>query len=372
MSIFTTMFAGFTKVGYAASRFQSSRLDYYANLADRMEATAGKKTLLDLLLFDVDRYDGRPRGTLSAHWIEKLQEGGGRPSDAFQGTLPKEEVMLMRVAEQTGQDDSMVVMLRDISRVGKVIQSAKKIFIETMVVAVVGFLLAAGMLISIPFFSVPTLAETFSMVPPEKWGPVGQTLLSISNNVKTWGIPFFGSCIAMVAWIAWSLPNWTGNMRRWCDRHLLIYQLYRDFKGAMFMATLSSMTQHQGSELSLIRNSLTLLSDDSSPWMTWHINQIIGNLDEFGRTDANAFNTGILDDENLYFFMEVFETRGFDTGMRVAGLRTEKTAEQQVARRAAILRWVTLGGSVAFLFYILGLHYRFVNEMKNLMVIVFG
>jgi type II secretory pathway component PulF len=353
-------------VRWAAYQFKSKRLEYYTNLADRIEAADGKKNFLDFFTADAQRYAGKSRGVLSEHWVVRMQDTGADLANTFSGTLPEEEVMLIRVAQQSGKA-GILTALRDLARVGQTIQEAKNEFVSTMVAAFFGALIACAALAAIPFFSVPKLTETFSMLPQDKWGPVGQTMLSISDFLKSWGIFLFVGLIGLGVWIVWSLTNWTGTTRQWCDRHVLIYKLYRDFRGALFMATLASMTKHQGNSLSLIRNSLLLLGQQSSPWLSWHITQIVAFIDETGKTTADAFNTGILEEETLYFFIEVFETRGFDVGMQEAGRRTERMAKVVVTKRATVLRWATLGSALVTVMYIAGLHYRFVFEIKGLM-----
>lgn len=357
-------------LGMAAMAFRSQRAEYYEYLADLMSSSGGQRNMLDMFHADAQRYKGKPRGVLSAHWAQRYDETGADLAATWSGTLPEADLMVIRVAQNSG-GVAMEQALRDISRVTTVVERARSEFISTVAVGLFGLLLALGMLAALPLFLVPSLKSAFSFVPLEKWGSAGQSLLSLSDAIAHHWLPALLVVFAAVAWVAWSLPNFIHPVRRWLDDHIALYRLYRDFRGALFLATIASMVRKRAAASGLrLNDALAELGASAEPWLRWHCEQIIERIDHTGGQGPDVFDTGVLDREVLYFLMDLVESRGFDEGLQKAGARTEKRAAVVVASRAAILRWAMLIGSLAvvggILLWIVNVNY----EMKQIMMTV--
>lgn len=360
----------FSRVGLAAVRFRSKRAEYYEYLADLMSASQGDRNLLDMFNADAQRYGNSPRGILSAYWSQRYDETGADLAATWQGTLPDSDLMVIRVAQSSG-GVAMEQALRDMARVTTVVERARTEFISTIAVGLLGLSLALGMLAALPMFLVPSLKSAFSFVPLAKWGPAGQSLLALSDAVAAHWLPALVTVIAGVSWVAWSLPNFVHPVRRWMDEHIALYRLYRDFRGALFMATIASMVRKRTSASGLrLNDALGEMAQAAEPWLRNHCLRIIENIDHSGGQGPEVFDTGVLDREVLYFLMDLVESKGFDEGLQRAGARTEKRAATVVASRAAILRWVMLLASLATVGSVLAWTVSVNYEMKQIMLTV--
>jgi hypothetical protein len=337
----------FSALGVAAAKFHKQRAEYYEYLADLLSDSAGRRNLINIFESDVQRYAGTPRGVLSQHWLERFQENGARLSDAWAGTLPERDLMILRVAENTG-GDALVQSLRDVARVTSVIDEAAGSFRATVAVGLVGLVIALAMVLAIPFGILPSIKDSFSFVPEELWGAIGTKLLAVGRAVEAvWPLLVFG-VVAAVGWTGWALGNLTGPLRSWLDKHVLIFRLYRDFRGALFLAGLSSMVRYRGGSVGALRLTPAIreISDVAEPWLKWHCEQILENIHQGGALTPECFDTGVLDRETLFYLLDMAETKGLDGGLQMTGKRTESRVVKVINKRAVTIRWVMLGSAL--------------------------
>jgi type II secretory pathway component PulF len=365
VSSFARLKLAFSPARLAAVSFRKDRADYYDYLADVMEGTGGRKTLRDVFRSDAERYGRRHRrGILSHHWADQHQEVGGDLYDTFRGTLPDDDLVLIRMGQRGGAG-ALEQTLRDVAAVTRVIELARSTFIRTAAVGLVAIMVMVVTIMAIPGFTVPRLQQAFGMLPPEFVGKQASRLYALAGFVETYALTLLMSTVGLAWLIGWSLPNLVGPVRRWLDERL-IWRLYRDFQGIRFLASLATLVKKRGNVSPGLRDVLEVQTIGANPWQRWHIEQMIARIDD-GQVGSATFDTGMVDRETLWFLTDLIATRGMDDALVRARARVETRAVHDVARKAALARWAMLLVAVAVLFGILFWHFAVVNEMRMAM-----
>lgn len=354
-------------VGAAARKFSGkARLEYYEVLADLLEDTQGRTSILSIFVRDAERYGNAARGVLSRHWAELYETSGASLKETWSGTLPDEEVNLIGVAEKSGSE-ALIVALRDLARVGEVIRKSKAEFVTTVAVGLMAVTIASAMLLGLPFFFAPFLNESFGFVPVEYHGPLTIRYFALARGIEAVWVFVLAGVVAGIWLTAWALPNWVGEKRAKMDDSFLLFKLYRDFKGSIFMAMLASITKSRSGAVTNQREALMMMQENASPWLAWKIRLMLDRLDDEGGLDASMLDVGVVDKEVYYLFADIFEARGVSAGLVTAGVRSEERATKAIAARAKVLRWMLLFSSLLVVIVLLGWQNTVIYEFKGAM-----
>jgi type II secretory pathway component PulF len=354
----------FDKEWNAANKFRKHRADYFEYLAAIMEGANGKKTLRDIFDDDAHRYGQKHyRGILSERWSRRYQECGGDLAETFTGALPQDDIVMIRAAQRAGAG-ALETSLLDLASVTRLIDQAKGIFISTIWVALVAILVMIATIVAIPFYTIPALMKSFSMVPVEYYGNTTRALLEFSTIIKSNLLIIAFLTFAVTYLLYWSLPNLTGPFRKKLDAWL-IWRLYRDFQGIKFMATLATMVRQRGNVSTQLRDAL-VSQLEGSPWKIWHVNQMVERIDE-GVVGPETFDTGIIDRETHFFLTDMIITNGMDQGLQRARSRIEGRTLLDVAKKATTLRWILLGVAVLIIMGVTLWHYAVITELTDSM-----
>lgn len=267
----------------AARHLRRQRADFYFDLASALE---DKVPLFTTLRKYETRARQRSRGQALLFQRMLREAMGGSLSQALAGVVPPSELVMID-AIQNGSDGALaqgLYFLSDtVEKVDKMFRTMKKAVVYPVVLLIVFSALLTGF----SLFAVPVLTE---LMAPEKWPLIGQALYAVSQTIRHYGAFIAVGLVAAIAAFAWSLSRWQGPVRRWLDKRAP-YSLYRDFSGAMLVVSLSSLMRTGVS----LRSSLERAARFSSPWMRWHLRQILARLSteqavQFGM----AFSTGVL------------------------------------------------------------------------------
>ncbi|MFN5811718.1 MAG: hypothetical protein ACK44R_11080, partial [Burkholderiales bacterium] len=167
------------------------------------------------------------------------------------------------------------------------IDHLKAIARKAVVYPVVMIIVFYGMLYGFAAHVVPVLSN---ILPPEKWPFVGKLLYATSTTIHSYGHYIFAGFVVTALMFVYSLPRWTGVLRRRLDPYPP-WVLYRDFSGAMLIVSLSTLMRSGVS----LRSSLERALRYSSPWLAWHIREILTRLSRpNSSTFGEAFQTGVV------------------------------------------------------------------------------
>ncbi len=358
-------------LGRAAAAFKSNRHDYYGYLAELLLDARGKKTMLDIFRADAERYEGRPRGLLTQHWAERHEDGADL-LHTWEGTLPDADLMVLGAAVTAGGSGAIEAALKDVARLAKRETESARQFLSTILVGVFAICLAASVVIGLPVFFVPLLKSSFSFVPLDMWGPLGQRMLKFASFIGfAWPFVVAG-LIALVVLASMSMSRWTGPIRNRLDAHFLPYRLYRDARAAEFLATLASVLKRRGNVSLNMREGLELIRSRATPWLASHCAHMLSRLDEPGEHGAEVLDTGLLSRESYFYVTDMTECLGPDEGLQVAGLRVEAQIQETIARSAKVLRVVMMVCGVAIVFGMAGWLMGIIGELKAATALVFS
>lgn len=338
----------------ASRKFRKTLPEFYLSLAERIESS---KELKYSTMFERDavRYStdelGKPisttRGTLAKHWAKKILDSGGDLALTFTGTLPKEDIGLIRMGASAGAG-ALPATLRDLARISLLISKAKAIFLGATVMGILAIAVMLTVMIVTPVYTVPMLKETFT-VPPEYLPTVAKRLFAFSDFISKYLAFIVGFVFLLVYSIIWSLPNYVGKYRRKLDQYF-IWALYRDMQGALFLAVLSTMVKKRGSVSDNLLVALESMSSNTTPWRRWHISKMVDNIQNMDLSSldsstaiTNALNTGIMDRESFFFLVDVQDGQGLAIGLQKAGERVEGPTLTTVQKQARAISFVMLG-----------------------------
>ena len=351
----------------AASKFRKNRADYYLYLSSMLESSKGNTKFSTLFERDAQRYLKEPRGVLCAYWIEAYMTNGGNLGETWEGTFPDDEVAIIRVAQDAG-DSALLSALKDVARVAALSDKVKSEVIGTLAAAVIGLSLAAVMLTLFPVFSSRKLQEIYSFIPLDQWGPKGKSFNNHAQRVLDYGIWVIFGIVLVFTYVQWTVENLTGPVRDWLDRNFVLYRAIRDIKGALFLATMSTLTRRRGNVMFTLRDSLSLFGQSArSPWLRWRVEQVVDGIDQTGAVGTEAFNTPLLSREMYFFLRDTQEARGFAEGFVETGNYVESNILGGIIKRMTIYRWVMLLAGVLCVVGVMGWQFSIIYEMKGVM-----
>lgn len=356
----------------AASNFRRQRATYYQHLADLLEAGGGDIKILQIFEKDAVRHGKTSRAVLSALWAERYATNGANLSDAWRGTLPDDEVAIIDVAQTAGAG-ALLAALRDVARIASLSDRVKRQSIGTLIAAFVGVSVAMVMLTVYPVFASNKLQEMYSFIPLNEWGPRGRFFNAWAGNVKTYGLYFAMTAIVASVYIHWTFNNLTGPIRDWLDRNVAVYRVVRDVKGALFLATMATLTRRRGNTMYTLSKALTTFARSiRSPWLRWRVQEINEGVNQTGAIGTSAFDTNLLSPEMYFFLVDMHESKGFAEGFEATGRYVEGTILDQILKRMTVYRWALLLLAMGSVLGVLGTQMSVIYEMKDTMMTYYG
>lgn len=330
-------------VRYAAHSFRGKRSEYYRHVANIIEATKGKKKIRQIFLDDAQRYKNKPRGILSKHWAHMFDKYGGRYGKVFEGTLPDDEVMLIRLIQQKGGDSILPDGLRDmaittalIKKAFDIVKSAVWGFIFPLVVTIV---VVSG----IPLFSVPQFKEIAGDLPLELYPNSVQTLFGLSEFLSNNAFHLLVILILVLFAVIYSLPRLKGRFRRVLEnKYLFVWAIYRDFEAVKFLSNLSLVIKTRGSKSEPLKDALNHLRFGASPWKADLINRMSENLLHRGMKLQDVFKVGLLDQEVQDDLGDMIIARGLNEALEYIRPRLEDMIVKKLEKRCKIFMWTTI------------------------------
>jgi type II secretory pathway component PulF len=262
---------------------RARRADFYYDLGMTLDDKIPLFTTLR-------KYEARARqrkqisAPLYLHILKRMQSGS--LSEALKGVAADSELIMLDAVQASG-DAALSSGLKFLSSTVEKIDHLKAIARKAVVYPVVMIIVFYGMLYGFAAHVVPVLSN---ILPPEKWPFLGKLLYATSTTIQSYGHYIFAGFVATALLFVYSLPRWTGAVRRRLDPYPP-WVLYRDFSGAMLIVSLSTLMRSGVS----LRSSLERALRYSSPWLAWHIREILTRLSRpNSSTFGEAFQTGVV------------------------------------------------------------------------------
>jgi type II secretory pathway component PulF len=241
------------------------------------------------------------------HWRLNIANGLNL-GQCLTGYISNSESVLIETGANTGKLihslEYTADMIQQKIKIKKAIIGAAAYPTILLVMLIFIMILASNMVI-------PTLEE---FVPPEFWTGISYLVSVTAKFIRDYTIIIFLSFSALVAFIIYTLPRWTGDLRTKFDR-LPPWNFYRIWQGSSFLLAISSI---MSAGIKLDEVSMGRLSKQASPYLKQRINSVVFFLIS-GENLGNAlYRTGyefpepeIIDDLQIYA-----QLKGFDQNLR--------------------------------------------------------
>jgi type II secretory pathway component PulF len=330
----------------AAFLFRTKRADYYNYLADIIEGTKGRKSLLDIFNSDAMRYGKTSRGKLSQHWATQFDRGGGSLTKTFQSTLPDEDVAALETLKKAGSDSALESALRDLAANSELVSKARGIVIISSAVSIACLASLFLFVILMPAFIVPKLQEAFAMLPADYYPPSATRLFSMSdfvgNNWLTMSVML--TTFMYACW--YSFSNLTGSFRIFLDKYGVAWGIYRDFQSIRFLSFLAAVIKRRGNSSTVLQDAVEMQTIGASRWKRHHIELMLQYI-KSGTVGPELFATGIMDKTMEWYIADLIEARGFEDALEYVRDRLKERVLKKITIQSTIISWVVLLSSVA-------------------------
>lgn len=351
-------------------RLSSQRADYYDYLASVLTGMGGARTLKEVFLQDAMRYGRKSlRGRLSAEWLATYQRAGGDLYATWSHHLPRGELVLIRAAQSMG-NAALLRTLHELSMVLRLLGDAVRMLGATLWPAALALLVAMLMSLAVRWFTLPRLMDAFAAVPPEYYGVLTRRLVSFGAFVEEYYLVFLILLVGSVALVDWSLPNFTGSLRRRLDRWLW-WKVYRCVAALQFLSFLVIALGDDAHSSTQLRNALLRQRTGAAPWLARHIDLMLARIDS-GIVGPSTLDTGLLSPEQFWFLSDMVLARGLSEGLILTRDRLRAHILSTVARQAAVLRWGVLLVCLAFVLGLALWHYAVIDELRRALTFYFA
>lgn len=353
----------------AVRSFQKDRSEFYGDLSSLLKST--EKNLVPIFESDIDRYAGQSRAVVASIWVQRLEENGADLADAWQGTLPDDEVAVMFI-QQVGGKEAIADALGDMARMSKLTELVFAETKKTVGAAVVALLIGIGAVTVFPIVAVGQLKDALQM-PVSAWGSAGRAMAYWSETVQTWGIPLAIMLAFLLFLVSWSIKNWTGQTREWADLNITLYKTVRDLYSVRFLDTMSTLARKRENIMQTLDVALDhMVERTPSAWSRWRLTQVLSEIEKTGATTCNVFDTGILSKQMFWRLRDIEESRGFSSAFELTSQYVSEHLVPRLIKRLVVWRWVTLFTAVGMAAAMVLWMQLTTGELKNAIVNYMG
>lgn len=344
-------------------RFAAHRADYYDYLQAVLRGSQGRLTIREL--FDRDALRHGPntvRGRLSALWARRCEAGGGDLHATWLGCFPRDELALIRAVQAHG-NARLLAAFEALARHLVLLGRARDLLWETLGVAALALLLLATLLPAMAWWTVPSLQQAFSGLPPAYLGDWSRALFAVANGLRVWGFWLWPAVILLLA-AAWhALPRSHGPWRIRLDRYGP-WKLYRQVQAMRFLALVTILLTPDSSHSSQLRPVIVVFLEEANPWLARHLLNMVWRIDQ-GLAGAAAFDTGLLDPDLYWYFEDMVAAQGLQQGLQIVHERMSGRWLRRMQTQAQVLRWAVLLAAVATVMGLGLWHYAVVDELRR-------
>jgi type II secretory pathway component PulF len=317
--------------------FRKERATFYFDLAENMQAEPGTRITTFLTRY-AERYPKEPVGKLAAHWLSAFREEGSF-SEAIRGTVPDDDIGAISISEKAGD---LKAGLRGLSEVISGLDKTKEAVVTVFASSILVFVVLQ---FYVGFYSFSIIPKIESGVPHsisiEDVGPIASFMHSMSYIVRTFWPLWFASILATIGVTTWALPNYTGTMRTWLDKHVMPFQLYREFRAAQFLTTLSTITQNINNHVLPVPQALQRMAADAVPWVGWHINRVLANMESNAEGKGENFATGLVNKKMEYRMIDIAQYADMSDMLDQVGKTILKRTPKEMEKRAQKIQFVS-------------------------------
>ncbi|MEW6342965.1 MAG: type II secretory pathway component PulF-like protein [Pseudomonadota bacterium] len=328
--------------------FRKERATFYLDLAENMQAEPGTRITTFLNRY-AERYPKAPVGKIAAHWLSAFREEGSFV-EAIRGTVPDDDIGAIAISEKAGDlKAGMIALSEVIAGLDKTKEALVTVFASSIVVFVV-------LQFYVGFYSFSIIPKIESGLPHNlsigDVGPVASFMHSMSYGVRTFWPLWFASILVIIGVIVWSVPNYLGTMRPWLDKHVMPFQLYREFRAAQFLTTLSTITQNINNHVLPVPQALQRMEADAVPWVRWHIHQILANMENNAEGKGENFATGMVSKKMEYRMIDIAQYADMSDMLDQVGKTILKRTPKEMEQRAVRIQFISRVIMVAIVFAI--------------------
>ena len=355
----------------ASILFASKRGDYYLFLADTIQGTRGRKSLIDIFASDVERYGNSARGKLSRHWIKQFKSGGGSLQKTFAGTLPAADVVVLDTLLRSGGEKALENALRDLAANSALIAKARLVMFISTIAGFVSLAMTIVMCIAMPSYTVPKIVGSFAMLPLSEYPQSARSLVDFANFVKDSSVLIVMMTAATIGLVWLSLSNVTGRVRYYLDKYGLIWALHRDFQSIRFLSTLAALVRQSDNTAVNLKHAIEMQLHGASRWKKYHLNAILSYVGR-GKVGPEIFTTGIMDQTMQWYISDLIESRGFSDALQFVKERLKERVLRRITVQSLTVAWVLMFASLAVSAYLLQWHMTALDDLKRALQLYMG
>lgn len=253
--------------------------------------------------------------------------GRGQPlADGMQKWFAHTVVEVIRIGESSG---TLPQTLRAAANTYTQYTNTLNSFLTSVLYPLTVVILALAVTV---FVKNSVLHGFLEIKPVTAWPPAGRTLYRIGATVEAgwWLILLTIGLLAMI--INNVLKNVTGEARRWIDT-LPLFSLYRAALAARFMETLGLLISNGV----ILRNALSTMQYDASPYLSWHLLQMEYNLSGGQENIADVLDTQLIGYGDLMRLRIVAKGKGFEHALVSLGRQAREHTAKRIDRVGKIL-----------------------------------
>lgn len=249
--------------------FRNVRQPFLSGLAEALQAP--QSSTLGLLAALADRTPDQ--AVASAYRVMRHRLGKGMTLGAALAPFyPKDERGLIAAADESASTDQE--RGRNLAAVAKLLGGMA--MVRSGLMGVIAQ--AVGALVVICFvwlgLGLHIGSEFGRALPREKWPELSRYVIEAGEViVASWPVAL-AAFVVLILGVLWILPNWTGPVRRWADRRLPGFVLYKTLRSSPRLLTLGG---YLGAGLGFKR-ALAQLIESANPWERMYLEQMASRL----------------------------------------------------------------------------------------------
>lgn len=329
------------------------RKSFYQSLADYLEQGIPINDIIKLLA-DSIRLANAKSQMFQAKILDNIRDemsAGVDFADAVAVWIPMNEAMSIQAGFKSGDPGSG---MRNTLEALESASAMKSTIISKLSYPGVLLLALVGLIF---FFSIAIIPKIVTVMDPAKWPDSAKPLYTVSQFVQNEWYIVVAVIVSAIFATSWSMPKVVGSLRGFLDI-FPPFSFYKAFHGANLLISLASLMK---SGIPLV-DSLHEMKKLSTPYIRWHLNKMIGNMEE-GASLGEALDTGLLSPEMMVNVHMMSRNANFQTAIYAIGRQAVVRSVETISTISGLLNGVALLGVTGYVGWVYFSFFTISNSM---------